>query len=378
MKKRILLMYISISSGHHRASLAIEKALKLLEPRTEILNINSFNYTNPILERIINRTYLGVIKRMPEVWEYLYDNPKVVRNTQRLKDLIHRFNSRKLESLLKEFKPDAIVCTQAFPCGMVADYKKTFGLNVPLFGVLTDYLPHSYWFYDEVDYYIVASSLTKQKFLENGIPAGKIKTFGIPIDPKFAEVQDRERIAKKLNLDLFKPTILVMGGGQGLGPIKKIIRSLNNLQFPLQIIVVAGTNRSLLKWLRRIKSIHTKRIISFEYVENINELMDVSTILITKAGGLTIAEALVKGLAIIIVNPIPGQESNNTRFLLQRGIALEAEDEEGATDLVNELLHEPKRLKYIRCKASRFDRPNAAIDTARLILHAADIAKCRY
>lgn len=361
-------MYISINSGHHRASLAIEKALKFLEPRTEILNINSFNYTNPILEKIINKTYLGVIKRMPGVWEYLYDNPKVVRNTQGLKDLIHRFNSRKLESLLKEFKPDAIVCTQAFPCGMVADYKKTFGLDVPLFGVLTDYLPHSYWFYDEVDYYIVASSLTKQKFLENGIPPKKIKTFGIPIDPKFTERQDRKRIAKKLNLDLSTPTILIMGGGQGLGPIKKIIRSLNDVQFPLQLIVVAGTNRSLSRWLKKIKSIHTKKIISFEYVENIDELMEVSTILITKAGGLTIAEALVKGLAIIIVNPIPGQESNNTKFILRKGIALKAEGEGSVVGLVNKLLHKPQRLKSISCAAKRFAKPNAAIDTARLIL----------
>ena len=107
--KKILLLYISEDSGHHCASIAIEKALHQLDPQTETLNINSFNYTNPILEKVINRTYMGVIKRTPEIWDYLYDNPKVLKNTQRLREMIHRFNTGKLKVLLDEFKPNAVI-----------------------------------------------------------------------------------------------------------------------------------------------------------------------------------------------------------------------------------------------------------------------------
>ena len=109
MGKKILLLYISEDSGHHCASTAIEKALHQLDPSIETLNLNSFNYTNPILEKIINRTYMSVVKRTPEVWEYLYDNPKVLKNTQKLREMIHRFNTDKLKTLLDEFRPDVIL-----------------------------------------------------------------------------------------------------------------------------------------------------------------------------------------------------------------------------------------------------------------------------
>ena len=175
--KRVLLLFISEHSGHHCASLSIEKALHQLDPSVETLNINSFNYTNPILEKVINRAYMSVVKRTPELWDYLYDNPKVLKRTQSLREMIHRFNTGKLKTLLDDFKPSAILCTQAFPCGMVADYKKTFDLKVPLVGVLTDYAPHSYWIYNNVDQYIVPSQDTGNKLIANGIDSSKIKAW---------------------------------------------------------------------------------------------------------------------------------------------------------------------------------------------------------
>ena len=119
--KRVLLMYISEDSGHHCASISIEKAIRGISPDSQIMNINAFNYTNPILEKVINRAYMGLVKRTPEIWDYLYDNPRVLERTRRLREIIHNLNSPKLKVLLDDFKPDAVVCTQAFPCGMVAD-----------------------------------------------------------------------------------------------------------------------------------------------------------------------------------------------------------------------------------------------------------------
>ena len=83
--KRIILMYISEISGHHSATLAIEKTLKILQPDAEILNINAFSYTNPISEKIVNRLYMAVIKRTPQIWDYLYDNPTVVKKIENIK-----------------------------------------------------------------------------------------------------------------------------------------------------------------------------------------------------------------------------------------------------------------------------------------------------
>ena len=366
--KRILLMYISDYSGHHCASLAIEKALKQLDPAVEVLNIDAFNYTNPVLEKIINNTYIGIIKRTPEVWEYLYDNPNVVKNTQKMRELMHKFNSAKLKVLLSDFKPDIIGCTQAFPCGMAADYKKTSGEDIPLVGILTDYMPHSYWLYDNVDFYVVPAEDTKEKLVQNGIAQERIKVFGIPIDSKFAEEFDKESILQRFGIENNLPIVLVMGGSQGLGPIREVIGALNRLTTNFHVIVATGTNRRLKNSLLRRISKYKKKTLILDYNEDIDKLMSISNLIITKPGGLTTAEALVKGLPMIIINPIPGQEANNARFLLRCGVAVKANNEEEAAVLAESLVNNPVKLANMRQAALSHGKVRAAIDTARLML----------
>ncbi|MDD4879107.1 MAG: glycosyltransferase [Candidatus Omnitrophica bacterium] len=371
-KKRVLLLYISVNSGHQKAALAIEKALRLLTPEAEVLAVNSFNYTNPLVEKVINRTYLGVIKNKPEVWEYLYDNPKVFRNLERLRDFIHKFNSGKLKILLDEFKPDVIACTQAFPCGMIADYKTSFGLDVPLIGVLTDCYPHSYWFFDSVDHYIVNSEVATKRLVEHGIPREKIKDYGIPIDPKFTEKVDGEGIGKKIGLDPGLPTVLIMGGNQGLGPLAELVNELNRISRPLQLIVVAGSNKRLFDWLeRRKRSLRFKAVV-YGYTTEVCELMSVSTLIVTKPGGLTISEALSKDLPIIILNPIPGQEAKNTEYLTSEGAAVKADSAADAALLTDMLLGNNSKLEHMRGNVRRIAKPQSSTDIARLILECAN------
>ncbi|MDP2938843.1 MAG: glycosyltransferase [Candidatus Omnitrophota bacterium] len=368
-QKRILLMYISETSGHHSATIAIEKALRILDPRTQILNINSFTYTNPLLEKIINKAYLGVIKKMPHIWDFLYDNPFVVEKTQSLKTAIHKSNFRKLKVLFEEFNPNVVACTQAFPCGIVADYKVKFNLNFSLLGVLTDFLPHGFWFYDHVNYYIVASDEAKQRFIKEGFPERKIRSLGIPIDPKFSLSLEKNKIAKKFDLDLNLPIILVMGGGQGIGPIKHIVLELTKSKFLFQIIVVAGKNKKLLSWLNKQKSRFHKRLITFEYVNNIEELMQIATFIVTKPGGLTAAEALAKGLPLVIVKPIPGQEINNTIYLLKKDVAIEVDEIKHINPQIEAVLNNQGKFQEMRKKALALGKPRSALDIAQFILN---------
>jgi processive 1,2-diacylglycerol beta-glucosyltransferase len=369
-ENRILLMYISEVSGHHNATLAIEKALKQLDHRVCVLNINSFHYTNPIMEKLINRAYMGVIKRTPRVWDYLYDNPRFFKQTQRIKDSIHKSNFKKFAVLFEKFKPTAVVCTQAFPCGLIADYKRVFNVKIPLFGVLTDFFPHSYWVYNEVDYYIVPYKEASDRLIKEGIPRERIKQYGIPIDLKFAITDHRKETAKRLGLDLNIPTILIMGGGQGLGPIKKIVTCLNKCRRDFQLIVVAGTNKKLLKWLKKAKKNYKHRLQVLEYVNNVEQLMEVSDFIISKPGGLTAAEALAKGLPMIIIKPIPGQEENNTQFLLGQGVAIRIKRLENIHIDLERLLGDKEKVRQMRENARKLGRPNSALDTAKLILDA--------
>ena len=361
-------MYISEVSGHRSATMAIEKAIKELQPDTEILNINAFNYTNPISEKVVNRIYMEVIKRTPKVWDYLYDNPSVVKGLENIKKHIHKSNSPKLKKLFDRFNPDLIVCTQAFPCGMVADYKKTYNVNLPLVAVLTDYIPHSYWVYDLVDYYITHSDDVSQRLEKKGVGPSKIKDYGIPFDHKFTQKLDKDKIYHKLGLDIQKPVVLIMGGGQGLGPIKTIVKSLEKSQYDIQELIVTGTNKKLFASLKRRIKHYKKDIRLFGFIHNVHELMYISKVILSKPGGVTTAEVLSLGLPMVIVKPIPGQEVNNTNFLTQKGAAIKVDEPRDSYKIIDELLSDKTKLEKLKLAASRISRPNASMDIAGFIL----------
>jgi processive 1,2-diacylglycerol beta-glucosyltransferase len=361
-------MYISDVSGHYHAAIAIEKALRLLQPNAQILGINAFNYTNPISEKIINRLYMSVIKNAPQIWNYLYDNPSIVKRLEKIKKTIHKFNSPKLKDLFEKFKPDVVACTQAFPCGMCADYKEAFNSDMPLVAVLTDYVPHSYWIYDKVDCYITPSEDVSLRLSKKGIDLAKIKALGIPFEHKFNEHLDKTKLINKLRLDPEQRTVLIMGGGQGLGPIKTIVKSLEKVEAGIQEIIVCGTNKKLYNFLKRKIRKYKKKILLFGFVTNIHELMSVSDMIISKPGGVTTAEVLAKNLPMIIVKPIPGQEENNTAYLTEKGAAIRVDKPRKISLVVEELLKNPSKLKQVSDAQRCISKPNASLDIARLIL----------
>ncbi|MFH1594213.1 MAG: glycosyltransferase [Candidatus Omnitrophota bacterium] len=367
-KKRILLMYISENSGHHSASLAVEGALHALSDDIETKSVNSFNYTNPILEKIVNRAYMGIINRTPEVWGYIYDNPRVVKSTQNLKAAIHKYNSHKMKDLLEGFKPHAVICTQAFPCGIVADYIKTFGLKFMLSGILTDYAPHSYWVYDNVDMYFVPSEETKERLIANGIQRDKIKLTGIPIDHRFKKFVDKKKVKESLDLSPEEPIVLVMGGSQGVGPIVDIAKTLNNVCRTFQIIIVCGKNRRLYENLKKAARRFTKKIVILGYVSKIEELMDISSFVISKPGGITVSESFAKGLPVLIVRPIPGHEQMNTEHIVKNRVAVKVENLRDLDTIITELLSNPQALANMQERARNFSRPDSALDIAKTVL----------
>jgi processive 1,2-diacylglycerol beta-glucosyltransferase len=367
-KKRIILMYISEVSGHHSATLAIEKAIRYLDKEVDIFNMNIFHYTNPLSERIVNRLYMGAIKRFPWIWEYLYDNTRVKKIIDYFKIIVHRTNIPKLRILFEKIKPQVIICSQAYPCGMVADYKRFYNADFKLIAVLTDYIPHSYWIYENIDYYVVPSKEIEQKLISKGVANEKIRILGIPVDPYFSEVLQKEKIIEKLALTYHLPKILIMGGGQGLGPIENIVETLQKIDIDLEILVVTGINKKLYYRLKRKISTFKQKVILFGFVNNIAELMTVSDVIITKPGGITTAEALSKGLPMIIVEPIPGQEMSNTEYLISKGAAVMIEKPQKIKDVLKEMLINRERLNKMRQAAKEISKPNASIEIANLAL----------
>ena len=367
---RFLLLHITTSSGHHRASCAVARTIEQLDPHASVTNLDAFQYTSRFVRWAISHSYTSLIRHQPDVWEYLYDNPAVHRRVQHLRALLHRYQAAKLERLLETTTPDAIACTQAYPCGMVADFKKQHRLRIPLVGVLTDYAPHLYWFHDTVDVYVVPSEEVKRRFVMRGIEASRVRVMGIPIDPAFLQPTDRQATAERFGLDLDRPIILIMGGGSGFGRLREIVLNLDTLPQSCQLVVAAGTNRTLLGWLHAQRFRH--RVLALGYTEDVKHLMGIATLLVTKPGGLTTSEALAKRLPLVIVNPIPGQEAYNARYLLSQGAALQAGSPETVRQTVRDLLENPELLEALRQRNGELAHPQASRDVARLLCDLAD------
>jgi len=365
--KRVLIFYISVNSGHHIAAKSIEHALLKLDDHLEVLTINALNYISPLLEKFVIKSYMGVVKNNPELWEYLYDNSKVKDKLSKFRDFAHRLNSSRLLGLVSEFNPDVIVCTQAYPCGVLSAYKETRPDCCPVVGVVTDYAVHSYWILKNVDLFVVPTETAKGKLLEYGISTEKIKALGIPVDPIFNKKLDRQLLKSWYGIDQDRTVILVMGGGQGLIPIREIVMALQEVRHPIHIITVAGRNQSLRTKLEDVRERCRTPLTIYGYVNEIDALMEMSDLLISKPGGLTSSEALVKRLPMVIFKPLPGQESKNTEFLVENSAALKVDYVDEIPGIIEKLLGKPGQLEEVRQRIDLLRKPNAAMDIAKAL-----------
>jgi len=242
--------------------------------------------------------------------------------------------------------------------------KRRGNLDIPLISVITDFAVHSYWVHPEVDLYCVASEEAKRYLVHQGLPASKIVVTGIPISPTFLGHVARDQARAEFNLDPKAPTLLIMGGSQGLGPLQDMVDRLHGDHY--QCVVATGVNRDLYRALQK-RYERDKRVRVLGFTKQVNILMDAADLLVTKPGGLTSSEALAKGLPMIITNPIPGQEERNASYLLKHGVAEQADEPEEIARLVHTLLHHPTRLKRMVEKTRTVAKPYAAMEVARQI-----------
>jgi processive 1,2-diacylglycerol beta-glucosyltransferase len=366
-RRKVLFCYITPSSGHQKAAEAMMAALKVLRPDIECEGIHSISYAAPLLGKIVSRLYLQVLKRAPQVWDFIYDNPRVERATRDLRDLLHIFKTAKILRLLREHGPHALVCTQAVPVGLLAALKEHGKLRLPLIGVVTDFGVHAYWLSRHVDLYLVPTEDVRRRMIRSGIAAARVRVTGIPIDPVFAHRGDARAERESLGLSPHRPTVLMMGGHYGLGPLEDAVRALRRLPGDVQVMAVCGSNRSLYKALSADFA-SDRRVKIFGHTRSIARLMDAADLLVSKPGGLTTAESLAKGLPMMMISPIPGQEERNARFLLRHGAAERVAGAEDLARRVEFLLERPDAMRRRRERTMSLGRPRAAFDAAEAVL----------
>lgn len=362
--ERILIFYISDFGGHNKAAENIKEAFRHKRPGDQVLSINGFGHFYPHCERIVDFIYTIVIKYIPDLWGRIYDRKKVIDSLTPCRTFINKITFRKLSRLINSFKPACFVATQAFPCGLVADFKQRFGIDIPLIAVVTDYYPHRFWIHPCIDKYVVACQEAKTILIKEGVAEEKVKVLGIPISVEFLKEYSKQEISAQLAFRNDMTSVLIMGGGLGLGPIKKIAQQLDDLDSDFQIIAVCGHNKALYNWFDRNKKDFKKPIFYFGYIDFVHKIMDFADVIITKAGGITVSEALAKRLGIIIIKPIPGQEERNVNYLLSRSAVIKVDDTERIGDTVKDILQNKEKLQSLEKKA----RENSVIDSSLRIV----------
>ena len=178
--------------------------------------------------------------------------------------------------------------------------------------------------------------------------------------PEFVNQPERDVCAAKVGLNPTHKTLLIMGGGAGLGINCHLVNSLLNLQAHVQIIVMAGKNKSLLDELLKLSKQWPGRLVAMGFTDKVPELMACADLVITKPGGLSTSECLVMGLPMVLINPIPGQEEHNASYLLQEGVAQRADDVATLLYRLTQLLAKPEKLDEMKRQAFALGRSDAA------------------
>ena len=375
MPKKILVLSAAVGAGHLRAAEAVTLALRQLAPDALVQNVDVLTLTNAAFRRVYGEAYLDLVNHAPHLLGYFYDRmdrPQPKRRTRdKLLSLVERLNLAKFIDLVKGEKWDVIVSTHFLPAEIVATLRKKRKTQVPQILVTTDFETHRLWVHKPVELYTTATEEGAAYLATFGVDPEKIRVTGITIHPKFSEPGDRAAALKAHELDGSRPIVLQLAGGFGVGPIEQLYRGLLDLKTPLQIVAVCGKNEKTLAKLKTIAvpSHHKAKLMGF--TTQMDELLTAADLVLTKPGGLTTSEVLARGAAMAIVNPIPGQESRNSDYLLENGAAVKINNLATMGLKLEPLLADRKRLETLKANAKRSGHPQAAFDVAQLVLEMA-------
>ena len=364
MLGRVLVLSASAGAGHLRAADAIEKALNIRELASEVQHLDVLKYTNQVFRHLYSKAYLDLVNKAPEVLGWLYDHLDVPGRNEHLRLGLDRLNTGPFIKYLNKYQPDVAICTHFLPSEIISWLKREGRVNVVNVVVVTDFDVHAMWLCQSCEHYFVALEETKVHLTALGVPQSRVTVSGIPIDPVFGEAKDVQAMRRKHGLDEDRFTLLVSAGGFGVGPVEHIIQSLLGLSQPAQVVVVCGRNEELRDRLASvIRRFSKTSAVDFKLVgftTEMDELMSAADLFVGKPGGLTTSEALAKGLPMVVINPIPGQEERNSDHLLEEGIAIRCNNLPALAYKIDRLIAESGKLTLMRGNALALGRPEAA------------------
>ena len=369
--KKILLLSVPAGAGHTRVAEAIRARAAVDHGDIKVIHLDAMAFAAPRLRKVYTDFYLLLIGRMPGLWRHVYrltDEARPDGWFNRLRRWIERRDCRLLTAEIAALAPDAIVCTHFQPAEILSQQIAAGALACPVWVQVTDFDLHRMWLHPHVTGYFAASDEVAFRMRAQGIPAHAIHVAGIPTMPAFSQPHDRAECARALGLDPALTTLLLMGGGAGLGGLSRVAEKLLAIPGDFQLIALAGRNAAELAALQRLAPRYPGRLAPLGFTDRVERLMACADLVVTKPGGATSAECLALGLPMILNAPIPGQEEHNANYLLEHGVALKASDLSTLEYRVRHLLAHPEILRAMALRARALGRPHAATQVLETVL----------
>ncbi len=368
-KPFLLILSTSGGAGHHRAAEALLQAAQRSPFPLRAAHYDCLDFTSKTFKRLYSGSYLAMVNKIPELWGYFYSHSEKKSYSKKgLLRIFDHFNYNRYLRALRTLGPDLVLCTHFLPYVSLSERELLKeGFRAPFVAATTDFDVHQLWVDETVQRYYVHDEETRWQLQSKGVDPGIISVTGIPVDPGFSGRTEKGIARRQLKMPTDRFTVLVLSGGFGVGRVQDISNSVVNLlgSFPSQLfnlVIVCGRNDVLQRDLEKRTfpyNIHTSIL---GYVSNVHELMDAANVLVSKSGGLTSAEAMAKGLPMIIVDPIPGQEMRNASIIIERGAAVLAHDYHNLVFKLRQTIEDPGFLAAMRERTSTLAKPRAADD----------------
>lgn len=366
----ILILTASTGGGHLVAARAVEAALRERAPHLHISVVDALAVATPLFRRLYAGGYLGLVRHWPSAMGWLYEvmdrpNPGL---SDKLRIAIQDVNKRPIVRAILRRRPRLIVHTHYLSAEIVAQLRRARQLDCPHVIVTTDYETHRLWAQQPAERYYTATEDGKCYLTTFGVPPERIAVTGIPVRPGFVPPEDVAAARRECGLDPDIPVVLLLCGGFGVGPIVEIFAELLAMPATAQVVVIAGRNEKLRRRLDDVARGTDRTVEVIGFTDCVHDWMRTADVAVTKPGGLTVAEALACGLPLVIVNPIPGQETRNSDFVLERGAGIKVNSTRMLGRRVSELLGDAPRRLALRAAARVIGRPNAAAEIAADVL----------
>lgn len=352
--------------GHRAAAEAIAAALEVkYGEQVESILVDVFKNYSPFPWNYMPEFYPWLINHSKSSWGMGY---KLLNTKNRAKaaarGMYISIESR-IKKMLRDHPADVVVSVHSVLTQITMQAMMTGETRPPFIVVVTDLVStHMFWYDKRADMTLTPTEPALERGLLAGITRDKMRVVGLPVHPKFSErLMDKKPARAQLGWDATKPAILMIGGGEGMGPLFQNARAINRRKLDCQLVIVAGRNKLLKEKLENAKWNQPTHIYGF--VTDMPRLMAAADILVSKAGPATICEACIAGLPLILFDAIPGQETGNVDYVVRNKAGVFAPSAREVADAVENWLGEGEAgLQRRSDAAAALGRPNAVFEIA--------------